>query len=324
MGMSEIALSVIVPSYNDGLWLNRAVESVLSQAEAVPGLELLLIDDASTDTATRSVQDALASKHPRYVRLLRQERNGGPARARNAGIAAARGRWIAFLDGDDYWLPGGLAARWSVVNRHPDAVFIGTDYRLESESGNAESSGFNASRPRTQALLAEGVDVGEAVRLSRPVGAFVQASLCHANVVMARADLIEDVGGFSEDLYQFEDYHLWVRLAQRADFYYSPFVTAVYVTRASSLSHRLSVVSPNGGGWKGYLFEKLMADPIFAPWRPALRRRLIDEFRQEAEYFLDRGERGAAVRAAWRALRLGPLQSQNWKTMARSAFAGQR
>lgn len=149
--MSDIAVSVVMPSYNDGAWLRRAVESVLCQASAVPGLELLLVDDASTDAATRAEQEALASQYSGELVLLRQAQNGGPARARNAGIAAARGQWIAFLDGDDYWLPGGLAARWAVVQQCPEAAFIGTDYRLESATGQAEPQGFNASRPRPRA-----------------------------------------------------------------------------------------------------------------------------------------------------------------------------
>ncbi len=316
--MSEIALSVIVPSYNDGAWLARAVESVLSQADAVPGLELLLIDDASTDAATCAVQDALAAAYPDRLRLLRQAQNGGPARARNAGIAAARGRWTAFLDGDDYWLAGGLAARWAVVQQHPEAEFIGTDYRLENTVGAAEPQGFNASRPRPARLLAPAYASGQVTCLPRPVGAFVEAMLCWTGAVMVRTALLRSVGGFPLDLAQGEDDHLWLQLARRVDFHFLPAITAAYVQRTGSLTHD----GAPPGHWKRQSLTRLLADAQFAPWHAALRRRLAELHCQEAMFHTRRGGRGQALSAAWRALRLQPAGAHNWAAMARSLFVG--
>lgn len=318
--MSDIAVSVVMPSYNDGVWLRRAVESVLCQASAVPGLELLLVDDASTDAATRAEQEALASQYSGELVLLRQAQNGGPARARNAGIAAARGQWIAFLDGDDYWLPGGLAARWAVVQQHPQAQFIGTDYRLESAAGQAEPQGFNASRPRPRALLDAAYASAQVLRLPRPVGAFIEAMLCWTGVVMARADLVRAAGGFPLDLPQGEDDHLWLNLARRADFYFLPQITAAYVQRAGSLTH--DGAAP--GYWKRLSLTRLLADGQFAPWAPALRRRLAQLARQEAQFHRDRHHRGRAVQAAWQALRLAPAAPAGWLMLAKSLAAGGR
>ena len=309
--MTDIAVSVVMPSYNDGAWLRRAVESVLAQAAAVPGLELLLVDDASTDAATRAEQGALAVQYGDRLVLLRQAQNGGPARARNAGIAAARGQWIAFLDGDDYWLPGGLAARWAVVQQHPQAQFIGTDYRLENATGQAESQGFNASRPRPRALLDAAYASGEVLRLPRPVGAFVEAMLCWTGVVMARAELIRAAGGFALDLPQGEDDHLWLSLARRADFYFLPQITAAYVQRAGSLTH--DGAAP--GHWKRQSLRRLLADAEFAPWAPALRGRLAELHRQEAMFHRHHGNGRAARHCAFDALRLQPMRGANWKAL---------
>jgi hypothetical protein len=89
-------ISVIVPVFNSEKYLGEALESVLAQAEKI--LEILVVDDGSTD---RSAE--VARSFPK-VRLLRQE-NSGPASARNRGIAEAKGRWLAFIDGDDLWAP---------------------------------------------------------------------------------------------------------------------------------------------------------------------------------------------------------------------------
>src|SRR4051812_6346111 len=96
--------SVIVPAFNAGQSLERAVESALAQS--VADIEVIVVDDGSTDQ-TRSVAEALAKCDPR-VRVLALPANGGVSAARNAGIAAARGEWIALLDADDAFLPDRL------------------------------------------------------------------------------------------------------------------------------------------------------------------------------------------------------------------------
>ncbi|EIE49044.1 glycosyl transferase [Salipiger aestuarii] len=98
---SDPLVSVIVPVFNAGPVLERAVASVLAQE--LGDWELLLIDDGSTDTSA-AVIETLAARDPR-IRGLSQGRNSGAAAARNAGLDAARGRYIAFLDADDVWLP---------------------------------------------------------------------------------------------------------------------------------------------------------------------------------------------------------------------------
>jgi hypothetical protein len=104
-------LSVIIPVYNGADFLAGAVESVLAQSWEAP--ELIIIDDGSTDAIEEAVQ-AL----PTTVRFLRQH-NLGPAAARNAGIRNATGALLAFLDVDDLWPPGRLAAMWDAFERDP-------------------------------------------------------------------------------------------------------------------------------------------------------------------------------------------------------------
>jgi succinoglycan biosynthesis protein ExoO len=97
-------VSVVIAAYDAADFIGRAVASALAQAG--PTLEVLVIDDASTD-ATCAQVERLAERDPR-IRLIRRARNGGPSAARNAGIDVARGRWVAVLDADDAYLPGRL------------------------------------------------------------------------------------------------------------------------------------------------------------------------------------------------------------------------
>ena len=109
-----VRVSVVVPAYNAARCIARALQSALAQTE--PDIEILVVDDASTD-ATASVAEAWAARDSR-VRLLRAVRNGGPGLARNQGIAAARGEWIALLDADDAFLPRRLEHLAALGDRH--------------------------------------------------------------------------------------------------------------------------------------------------------------------------------------------------------------
>lgn len=107
-----------MPVYNGERYLDEAIASVVAQAFA--GFELVIVDDASTDT-TPELLAKWAARDPRIV-VLRQDRNGGASSALNAGLAVARGEYIARQDGDDRSLPGRLAAQAAVLDRNPAAV----------------------------------------------------------------------------------------------------------------------------------------------------------------------------------------------------------
>jgi glycosyltransferase involved in cell wall biosynthesis len=110
-------VSVIIPAYNSGAYLRPTVESVLTQAHRP--IEILIVDDGSTDDTART-----AESFGPPVRLLRQARTGHPA-ARNAGIRAAIGDYLAFVDHDDLWSPGKLEAQLARFSNEPslDLVF---------------------------------------------------------------------------------------------------------------------------------------------------------------------------------------------------------
>ena len=120
--MTPDHVSIITPAYRAAATVERTIESVRAQTHG--DWELLVADDCSPDD-TRARVAEWARRDPR-IRLIALERNGGPAAARNAALAQARGRWIAFLDSDDFWLPTKLERTLDHARRHGAAlVFTG-------------------------------------------------------------------------------------------------------------------------------------------------------------------------------------------------------
>lgn len=113
--MSERALiTVVIPAFNAEAFLAEAIESVLAQDYSP--VEVIVVDDGSTDGT-----GAVATSYP--VACLRQA-NGGQAAARNAGVAAARGSFVSFLDADDLWRPSKLSTEAAHLQAHPELDFV--------------------------------------------------------------------------------------------------------------------------------------------------------------------------------------------------------
>ena len=127
-------VSVVMPAWNAAGTIARSIESVLGQRHAQ--FELLVVDDASTD-ATAQLVDGYAMADAR-VRLIRQPANGGVAAARNTGIAAARGEYVAFLDSDDWWHPAKLERQLAQMRRENAQVSY-CSYQRVAEDGRVLS-----------------------------------------------------------------------------------------------------------------------------------------------------------------------------------------
>ena len=123
-------VSVITPAYNAARFIGQTMASV--QAQTLTEWEMIVADDCSGDETCRIVANA-AGKDPRIV-LVQQNKNSGPAAARNAALERARGRFIAFLDSDDLWMPEKLARQTDFMTREDCAVSY-TWYRRVSEDG---------------------------------------------------------------------------------------------------------------------------------------------------------------------------------------------
>jgi teichuronic acid biosynthesis glycosyltransferase TuaG len=124
-------VSIITPSWNVEGLIGETIASV--QAQTFADWELLIADDCSTDS-TAAVIESHAASDPR-IKLIRQPRNGGPALARQAAIEHAQGRFIAFLDSDDLWLPAKLERQIAFAREHRAALSF-TAFRRINEDGS--------------------------------------------------------------------------------------------------------------------------------------------------------------------------------------------
>jgi len=186
--MAEI-VSVIIPTFNRRHCLPRALDSVLAQT--APAAEVIVVDDGSDDDTGALV----ASDYP-GVSYHRQP-NLGVSAARNAGIARARGAWLAFLDSDDEWLPTKLERQLALAADHSDCPLIHSD-EIWIRNG-----------VRVNAMRKHGKAGGDIFSRCLPLCAISPSA------VMLRADLLAEIGGFDEALPACEDYDLWLRICYR-------------------------------------------------------------------------------------------------------------
>lgn len=128
--MNDQTVSIIVPAYRSAACIPATMESVLAQTW--PQWEMLVADDCSPDD-TAAVVRAWSARDPR-IQLIPLQRNGGPAAARNAALERARGRWIAFLDSDDLWLPTKLE-RSIAFAQQQQAALVYTGFRRITADG---------------------------------------------------------------------------------------------------------------------------------------------------------------------------------------------
>ncbi|HEX6897091.1 MAG TPA: glycosyltransferase [Bryobacteraceae bacterium] len=186
--MPDPQVSVILPLYNVARFVGEAAASVLSQSWS--DLELIAIDDGSTDDTVVEFQRAA---DPR-ASLIRSEHRGAAA-ARNSGIRRARGRYIAFMDGDDVWLPGKLEHDIAYLEAHPAADLVFSSMRIVDESGQ---------------------DVGRTVRTWSGVATLrdlLIENLIGTDTVVMRRDVFEQIGFFDEELPAGSDYDFWLGMA---------------------------------------------------------------------------------------------------------------
>ncbi len=127
-------ISVVIPYYNRQGTLLRALDSVRMQS--FQNLEIITVDDGSTDGSYELVEQYRVEFPELKVTNL-QQANAGPSAARNAGVRAARGKYIAFLDSDDSWRPEKLKFQIERMNQEPDLMLVGTNYMVLLDNGDS-------------------------------------------------------------------------------------------------------------------------------------------------------------------------------------------
>jgi glycosyltransferase involved in cell wall biosynthesis len=225
--ITRLPISLVIPAFMAQAHIRSAIESVSSQA-VVPA-EIIVVDDASSDHTGEIA--AAAGAH-----VIRLPLNAGPSVARNTGVAAASQPWVAFLDADDLWLDGKLAAQWQAIGRWPDAGFCFTDSNVLGPNGNVEACetgtdrGYRSLRPRERA--------GDLVRFAQDDFArgLVTSMFIRQSSVIVNRDLFLRSGGYDERLRLAEDQDLFLRLIGLAPAIAVERAFVTYVRRPLSLS----------------------------------------------------------------------------------------
>jgi len=189
--MLSPSVSVIIPTYNRAHLTGDAIASVLAQTYA--DFELIVVDDGSTDDTEKRVREFT---DPRII-YIKQE-NMGRSHARNCALNLSRGRYIAFLDSDDLYLPDKLALQVSYLDSHRHVGMIYTSACCIDYSGNALNDKYTASVSGK---------IYKSIAFFRPVTITLPT-------VMARRELFAEVGVFDEGMHRFEDTDMWRRISK--------------------------------------------------------------------------------------------------------------
>lgn len=211
-------VSVIIPAFNAEKYILDAINSILSQT--YQNYEIIVVNDGSTDNTEQIIKPYLN----RIIYLYQD--NKGVAAARNTGIKASKGEYIAFLDSDDVWSPEKLSIQVKFLNDHPDFDLVYGDYGTFGENGVIDKNS-----PLTR-------------KFPRPDGYIFQDLLLRCLIftatVMLQKKVLEETGLFDEQFSIGEDYDLWLRIAEKHKIGYIPEVVAMYRQHQESATHKPS------------------------------------------------------------------------------------
>ncbi len=233
-------VTAVIPAYNIAEYVGRAIESVLAQTRKAD--EIIVVDDGSTDGSADAIR-----KYLPQVKYIHQE-NRGLAGARNTGIRNSTCDFVAFLDGDDEWLPECLELQMGLLERNPQLVWATTNYRTYL---NAENRGAPLVVP-DKARKA----LGRKEYFDDFFDAYVKGFRGNGDTMIVRRDILLEAGLFREHLRSAEDIDMWLRLAMKwpeVGYVCQP-VAIYHLGRAGSLMNAMKVRTRMGH------IRKLLAD----------------------------------------------------------------
>jgi len=213
--LNEISLeiptiSVVIPLYNKGQYIARAVNSVLSQS--YQNFEVIIVDDGSTDDGADNVRKILDTR----IRII-QQKNQGVSAARNKGVEEAEADLIAFLDADDEWMPKHLEILLQLTREFPNAGACATSY-IKLIKGERKSPKHDAIPP------APWKGVIPDYFLSAALGDYP----INSSVVCIKKEIFQEMGGFPVGIAYGEDADLWGKIAIHYPIAFTWEISAVY------------------------------------------------------------------------------------------------
>lgn len=253
--------SVVVPAFNCERYVRESLHSALRQS--YPPLEIIVVDDGSTDSTAEVVAQMSG---PCPIVYVRQE-NQGPAAARNRGVAIAKGEWIAFLDADDVWDPAKLALHREYIAAYPEIFFFWSDMNYIDERG-APRKRKNWGDPFAERIF------------NRPICPLPSS-------VVMRKEIFSRMGGFDSRLHCYEDLEFFARVISGFPGKILPRELLAYRCHDDQLHSRLRTASENWPIVHSSLATLCGND---RKKRAALRRRSASLYSGFGRYFLRSGD----------------------------------
>jgi glycosyltransferase involved in cell wall biosynthesis len=274
-------ISVIIPTYNSGVFIGEAIQSVLRQT--CTDYEIIVIDDGSTDNTGGIIENNFPQVRYFYIP------NQGAASARNYGIRRARGEFIAFLDADDLWLPEKLEKQLKVFDADQELMLVFTEHRV------FDTTGFR----KTTFVKKERLMKGDVVK-----NIFFYSHLT-TSTVMVRRHAFQEVGFFEENLIAAEDDNLWMRIALKFRIHLLDEMLVNYRVTENSLSR--TAINLFDGGLKNIdLIEKKYPDLRKRLGRANIRRKKSDIYNYYGYFFFSVGNYAIAKRYLIKSITLYP------------------
>lgn len=269
-------VSVVTPSFNQASYLEQTLRSVLDQE--YPSLEYLVVDGASSDGSVDVIR-----KYADQLAWWMSEKDSGQGEAINKGLARAKGEITAWLNSDDYYLPGAIAAASRIFEQDPDIALVYGDMLAVDEHG------------KTTNVLKYGQLSLEDLLCFQIIG---------QPAVFFRRDAYEKAGGLDTSFHFLLDHHLWIRMAQQGKIVHVPQVWAAARYHAQAKN----VLKAAEFGQEAFrILDWAKSQPGLAETVSKVERRAhASAHRVDARYRLDAGESIPALRAWFRALVIHP------------------
>ena len=233
---AEFKVSAVIPTYNAAPYIAQSVDSVLAQTFAP--CEIIVVDDGSTDDTAR-----VLAPYGEKIKYIYQKNQGEPA-ARNTGIRAATGDYIAFLDADDLWVPEKLELQMQYVAAHPECAMVYTDMMTFDQHGIVDPSvkvRFNITFPS-----------GNIFR------ALFYETLFGSGSVVFRKSCVDTIGYFDESFLIGSDYEMWLRMARHFQIGFVDKPLLMYRQHPAMSTRGLGRKLQNGVPWEVAALQKIL------------------------------------------------------------------
>lgn len=259
----KIDISVIIPVYNAALLIDRCLDSVFAQ-NGIYKTEVILIDDGSTDNSVEIIKN----RREQSQIILLQQKNAGPAVARNKGLAIASGKYAAFLDADDYWLPDFFQQTISFLCEHKEciAVTVGQKHCLYGGNTMVTPSFLKDEEFNDTYFSDDIIKISEDGWLLKDFYEFwgLYNHVCTGSLV-GRTNVLQKTGGQRTDMRICEDTEFWLLLATYGMIGFIPKV--LFVSDGGAIVAQY--------GWAKYV-KRFQNIPSFNVWFNRLQKRMTE------------------------------------------------